>query len=120
VLRTAEVQAATLASAEASVADARVNFVTALRGALIAVRSALSEADETLGIDNTIANDAFQNLLAVADAQSLIDASNAYERATESRDAAETVVFALPFSADEADLDRAYALAADALADASL
>jgi len=126
-----DVQAANVAQAQTDLAQARADettdnvqatadLINVLRGNMIAVRSALSEADQTLGIDNTLANNDVEDVLAATDSGSLTDAENAYHAATESRDAAEDVIFAMDATATDAEITEAVLLAEDALADASL
>ncbi len=104
---TALVGAATVASAQVSlderidgladttaqeaedVAQAASTLETTLQANIIAVRTALSTADEILGIDNSLANNDFQDALSDIDAQQLIWANNAYAAAKLTRDAAE-------------------------------
>ncbi len=115
-----EVQTATVADAEANLVDVKENLITAMRGAMIASRSALSEADETLGVDNMLANDDFQSVLAATDAQSLTDAVNAYETAILRLAEAETIVFGLSSSATLEEVLGAYTRIKTSLSDTSL
>ncbi len=71
------------------VAQSQSTLESALNSSVIAVRSALSTADEILGIDNVLANNDFESMLSVTDAQALVSAKNMYEAATKTRDAAE-------------------------------
>ncbi len=93
----------TLANAKLSVAqdekETAEDYVTSLYDAAIAVRSGLSDADRVLGIDNSLATTDFRNVLSVTDEQAKISAENAYRAAKITRNAAETKVFALSFSA---------------------
>ncbi|KKT71499.1 MAG: Efflux transporter, RND family, MFP subunit [Candidatus Uhrbacteria bacterium GW2011_GWE2_45_35] len=91
-----------------------------LRDAAITVRSALSEADEVLGIDNTMANDDFQDVLGANDWQSLNSAKNAYNIAKKSRDAAEDAVYALSPSSTNSTVEAAEGLVKTALNDTAL
>jgi multidrug efflux pump subunit AcrA (membrane-fusion protein) len=72
-----------------NVVQAQSMLVSALNSTVIEVRSALSTADEILGIDNVLANNDFESMLSVTNAQALVSAKNAYEAATKTRDAAE-------------------------------
>jgi len=86
-----------------------------LREAVITVRSALSEADEVLGIDNSMANDDFEDVLAANDSQSLILAENYYAIAKKSRDAAEDAVYDLTSNSTDGEIESAETLVKTAL-----
>ncbi len=68
------------------VSDASRVLIQSIQSGMIEVRDALTEADQILGIENTLANDAFESQLAVNDHQTLIDAKASYEKAMELRD----------------------------------
>lgn len=91
-----------------------------LRDSVITVRSALSEADEVLGIDNSMANDDFQDVLGANDSQSLISAKNNYSVAKISRDAAEDAVYDLTLASADSDIEAAEILVKTALNDTAV
>lgn len=78
---------------------AHQDVATTLPSSLIVVRKAMSDADEILGIDNTLVNDVFEKDLGILDAGSLNNANNAYAVAKRSRSAIEGPVFALSATA---------------------
>ena len=78
-----------------SLEQIRQDFLTVYESNTIAVRSGLSDADEVLGIDNTSANDDYQNVLSNLDENALQQAEVWYEIAKESRDHPQDVVFPL-------------------------
>ena len=105
-----------VAVADASVADAEANVTTvrtetaddveqaqedlvgSLRALVAEVRSSLSDADTVLGVENTLYNRTFDDVLSNTDAQALISATNAFEAAARSRDAAENSLMAMDAS----------------------
>lgn len=100
VLQTATVQNAAVATAEAALAqaradaaanrvDAEADIADARDAAVAAVRNAVTAADSVLGIENTIANDEFDDYLANVNPQAMNDARRAFAAAVLSRDAAE-------------------------------
>ncbi|MBT3230851.1 efflux RND transporter periplasmic adaptor subunit [Candidatus Uhrbacteria bacterium] len=66
-----------------------------LFGAVIDVRSALSAADEILGVENSLTNQDFENVLSATDPQQYTSAKNYYAYAADMRDASEDLVYAL-------------------------
>lgn len=84
---------------------------TILFSSMIDVRSALSTADEILGIENTLYNDSFERYLSATDPQQLTSAENAYNFAADYRDTAEDLVYALT----DLSTDDQINLAADAV-----
>lgn len=101
-------------------ATARANLRAALVSGMIAVRKAVSDADEILGVDNTFANADYRNVLSAMDSGALNDAKNAYVSAKASLASAETPAFALSASSAPAAVDAAEALAGRALSDVSV
>ncbi|MBU0646410.1 efflux RND transporter periplasmic adaptor subunit [Patescibacteria group bacterium] len=88
-----------------------------LKDNMIGGRSALSDADEVLGIDNTIANNDFENVLSALNHEVLVSAQSAYGRAKGSRDRAEAKVFNLNSESVAGDLDEAVYFTRVALTD---
>jgi len=66
-----------------------------LYSSVIEIRSALSDADEILGVENTLANQDFEIYLSANNPQALINAKHAYGLAAEYRDLAENSAYAL-------------------------
>lgn len=93
------------------------DMVTTLRTAMIEVRSALSDADEIIGIRNTLANDDFDDVLGALDSQTLTYATKTFYQAERSRDAAEDSTFALTSSSSYSEIDSVYSLVSTALTD---
>lgn len=80
---------------------AQENELEALRSLVASVRSGLASADEILGVENTLANEEFDQDLAIGDTQSFIDATNAFKEAADARDDAENALLSI----DVADID---------------
>lgn len=91
--------AATTDGTADDLAQAQEDLVESLRSVVSEARSALSDADTVLGVENTLYNQAFDDVLSNTDAQALIAASNAFEIAAASRDAAEDALLAMDESA---------------------
>ena len=81
------------------------DLISELRSSMIEVRDALSDADEILGIENTLANDGFENELAPTNTQALRNAEVTFELAAEQRDLIETRVFSLSLEDAHADIE---------------
>jgi len=84
----------------------RQDFLTVLESNMIVVRSALSQADEILGIDNTTANNDYETILSNLDQGALDQAEASYKQAKQSRDKAESLVFSLTSSATFEEIDK--------------
>ncbi len=85
----------TLADNEEDLEQVYEDLENLLFGAVIDVRSALSAADEILGVENTLHNQDFKNVLSATDPQQYTWAKNYYDYAADARDAAEDLVYAL-------------------------
>lgn len=94
------------------------DLISVLNNNMISVRSALSDADEVLGIDNSVANNDFENVLGVLNSTALVNAQNAYRKAKGSRDRAEAKVYGLNTESVAGDLDEAVYFTQVALLDA--
>ncbi|MFH1089923.1 MAG: biotin/lipoyl-binding protein [Candidatus Uhrbacteria bacterium] len=92
---------------EENLSEAYEDLVQVLKNNTIVVRSALSDADEVLGIDNTMANDDFENILAANDSQPLTSAQNSYRQAKIYRNSAEDLVFALTLDSEVSAIETA-------------
>jgi len=93
------------------------DLVQVLKDNMLAVHSAFSDADEILGIDNSMANDDFEGVLGANDWQSLNSANNAYRVAKISRDEAETKVLLLSTDAEIIDIEIALDLVKKSFSD---
>ncbi len=90
-----------------NLSEAYEDLVQVLKNNTIVVRSALSDADEVLGIDNTMANDDFENVLAANDSQPLTSAQNSYRQAKIYRNSSEDLVFALTLDSEVSVIETA-------------
>jgi HlyD family secretion protein len=135
--RTEELAATTNASAEASYGtaiDAYNNgvssyseatsqsyedLVSALWAAMIEVRNAVSDADEVIGARDGTANDDYETVLSVQDAEALSNARTAFYAAETDRDTAEDAAFALTYTSNDSSVDAAAEQVEDALESAS-
>lgn len=110
-LQTTAVQDAAVTSAEQSLAQAktdtartlsssREDLVESARSTVAEVRHALADADTVLGIENTLYNQTFEDMLGNEGSQTVLDATNAFAVAARSRDAAEAAFLAMDASSD--------------------
>lgn len=95
---------------EENLSEAYNDLIQVLKNNMIVVRQALSEADEILGIDNTLADNDFEDILSVNDSQSLISAKDSYESAAASRDLSEETVFSLSLFSETTTIEAAASL----------
>lgn len=91
------------------------DLIQVLKDSVVEVRSALSEADNVLGIDNSMANDDYQDVLAANDWGSLQSAKYYYPLAKEARDQAEDSVFVLSVTSTVEEIEAATILVKNAL-----
>lgn len=89
-----------------ALAQSQEDVLESVRSLVAEVRSALGKADTILGVENTLANDAFDRDLATQDSTALSDAIDAFKTAAKSRDAAEDALRAAN-AADSTLLDAA-------------
>ena len=75
--------------------EARENYTNALKSAIIDVRGTMADADEILGVENTIINTNFYPYLSALNPNKLGFAERAFSSAQVSRDQAEEIVFEL-------------------------
>lgn len=96
----------TLADNEEDLEQVYDDLENLLVGATIDVRSSLSAADEILGVENTLYNQDFKNVLSASDPQQYTWAKYYYNYAADARDEAEDLVYALTMdsTADEIDM----------------
>ncbi|MEI6510610.1 MAG: efflux RND transporter periplasmic adaptor subunit [Candidatus Uhrbacteria bacterium] len=110
-LQAKAVQDAAVISAEQSLAQAktdtartlsssREDLVESARSTVAEVRHALADADTVLGIENTLYNQTFEDMLGNEGSQTVLDATNAFAVAARSRDAAEAAFLAMDASTD--------------------
>ncbi len=100
---------------EEELRQAYEDFVDVLTSSVIEVRSALSDADGVLGIENTLANDDFDELLGANDLQSYTDAKNSYNDARELRDLTEEMLLSLGESSSNDEIADVANLVKDSL-----
>lgn len=113
--QTKAVQGAAVTSAEQTLAQAitdtartlsssREDLVESARSTVAEVRHALADADTVLGIENTLYNQTFDDMLGNEGSQTVLDATNAFAIAAPSRDAAETAFLAMDASSTDPEL----------------
>jgi len=95
--------------------ESYTDLTQVLKDSVVEVRSALSEADNVLGIDNSMANDDYQDVLAANDWGSLQSAKYYYPLAKEARDRAEDSVFVLSTTSTVEEIEAAAILVKNAL-----
>jgi len=71
------------------------DMISIMRANVIEIRGALSDADEILGVENTLANNDFEIYLSANDPQVFSSAKKYYGYAAEGRDFAEDAVYAI-------------------------
>jgi RND family efflux transporter MFP subunit len=103
-----------------SEAQIREDFVGILQGNVISARSALTTADEILGITNTLANDDFDDFLSLTDSQILRDAESHYNEALKYLSWAETKVFSLTTNSTYSEIENASSVITSLLSETSL
>lgn len=86
-----------------------------LQSTIAKLDSALTEADNILGIDNTLANDSFEHYLSLLDFNQLSLAKVDYVSVKEARQKANDAIIALNSKSSHADIDAAFILMADPL-----
>lgn len=97
----------TVAQNEQDVSEAEDDLVSTMKSNMISIRSALSDADEILGVNNSLANDDFESILSHQNPSFLSMATSSYKQAVVARDTAEAAVFALTSASSSADIDSA-------------
>ncbi|HBK34748.1 MAG: Efflux transporter, RND family, MFP subunit [Candidatus Uhrbacteria bacterium GW2011_GWE2_40_58] len=93
------------------------DLLSSLWSAMIEVRNAISDADEILGIRDGTANDEYELILSNKEQSALNDATSAFYRSEEKRDAIEEEVFALSYDSDQETLLEYASLVEEALDD---
>ena len=95
--------------------NAYQNAVALLQATLPVLDDALTQADNILGIDNSAANDDFDEYLSVLDSTKLIVAQSAYTQTREARNRARLEVQPLTASSAHSIVDNAIIVSEDAL-----
>ena len=96
------------------------DFSGILQGAVIAARSSLDDADEVLGVTNTLANDDFEDILSLTNGQILTDAENYYRTALNLLSKTETSVFSLTTESGYEAIDAAISETQELLSETAL
>ena len=100
-------------------ADDTRSIINALNTGLIQIRTGLSKADELLGLENTLFNDAFEREFSAMDPQAKQSAQHAFGLARTDRDLAEPAVIALSTSSSTEAIEAAVILTERALKETS-
>lgn len=98
--------------------DAYSDLLNAVKSGIPTLSEALTEADDVLGIDNTLGNDDIEDALGILSQNSINRATNAYRKAKASKQAAENVVNATTLLSGNDAIDSAALAMNIALADA--
>jgi len=88
--------------------DAYADLVNTMKSATTNLGNALTIADNILGIDNTLANNTFENVLSVVDMSTLYAANSSYAITKSKKVQADTLVGVLSASDDHTAIDMAY------------
>jgi len=92
---------------EEKLTEVYADLFLVLKNNAIEVREALSKADEVLGVNNSLANDAFQDVLSANDSQALTSAKKSYNLAVDYRNEVENLIIDLDSNSDSVDLTAA-------------
>ena len=98
------------------VSQAYASAVALLQATVSKLDDALTQADNILGIDNTLANNDFENYLSISDKTKLNAANSNYLSAKDARTLAKNVIILLNTQSPHANIDNGLTLAEDALA----
>jgi|GEM_PF-449311 len=96
------------------------DYIEVLSAAIIEVRSALSDADGILGVENMLSNNDIESVLGANDLQTVTDATLAYRSAADLRDEAEDAFLALSSFSTNTEIESAAALVSSALSEVSV
>lgn len=88
--------------------NAYADLVNDLKSGITKLGSALTESDNVLGIDNTFANEDFDDVLGISDASTLARAKTSYALAKGAKQDAEAQVVPLSVYSDHTTVDSAY------------
>jgi len=97
------------------VSNAYDSAVATLQTALGAIDNGLTQADNILGVDNTLANDSFESYLSVLDSYKLAVAKTNYLLAKSARDQVRPLILTLTTGNEHARIDNALPLTQSAL-----
>jgi RND family efflux transporter MFP subunit len=97
--------------------DAYEDLINTLKSAITTLSDALTESDNVLGVDNTLANDAFEAYLSALNPTHLGQSKLSYQRAKSAKISAENSVFPLSMVSDHGVVDAAVAEVQYALSD---
>lgn len=84
--------------------------VATLQTALGSIDSSITQADNILGVDNTLANDDFESFLSILDSSKLIFAKENYAIAKEARNQVKPLILNLTTGSDRTSIDNALLL----------
>lgn len=105
----------TLAANDLTIVQAREDLLLSLKGGLVTVRGALSDADQVLGRENALQNNECEPMFGRQDPTTVSAADFAFDRAAIARDVAEDAIYALSALASDTDISAAQLLLEDAL-----
>lgn len=94
--------------------------VAVLRSTLSKVDDGMTQADNILGVDNSLANDSFEQYLSILDSTELTTAKVLYSNARTVRDSARAIIDPLTTASTHATIDSALPVAEQALSKTSL
>ncbi|MDD2757790.1 MAG: efflux RND transporter periplasmic adaptor subunit [Patescibacteria group bacterium] len=97
------------------VSDAYEDAVASLQYSLSTMDNSITQADNILGIDNTLANDSFESYLSAADSSRLVYANASYNLAKEAVNKARTAITPLTTQSAHTGIDTALGLAETSL-----
>jgi RND family efflux transporter MFP subunit len=89
------------------IADAYISLVGTIKSINITLDNILKSSDDILGIDNTYANDSFENLLGVKDLSTKSDAEVSYNKAKQEKEALNSLAIVLNNNSSYGDIDKA-------------
>lgn len=95
--------------------DAYEDLINIIKAGATALSDALIEADNVLGIDNTLANDEFEDLLGFQNPTQLNNTKSEYNRVKKKKEDAEQAANSLSYSSSHDDVDAALAIVKNAI-----
>lgn len=110
----------TIANNAQDLIEVREDVISAMKSALIDVRSGMSTADKVLGVENTIIDDDYQTLMEDQGGSTYNLAEAAFNRAIDARDTAEDLAFVLTIENTDEEIDEAIEAVEEAIFEASL
>lgn len=97
------------------VSSAYSSAVATLQTAIATIDSGLTQADNILGVDNSLANDNFEQYLSILDSSKISLAKTNYLIAKTARDQVKPMILSLNTSSDRIKIDEAISLAENSL-----